>query len=159
VLEQLKLNSPVVLGGAVAVLVLIVGYRFIAGDFEPTSSGTPVKSPNRLAWYYDTVAQKVFAAPGKVPPFNNEADHECVQVIMYTCGPCDETNRYVAYYQKLDGSGQPLISPTAEANSWIASNSPEGSKLIRSRTLDHCTDGRPTPCWPKPDGPTPLPPQ
>ena len=92
-------NSAVVTVAAVVVLVLAVLFIF-RGQF---GGGIDIPNADELqAYFYDTVTEEVFVdKQNKIPPFVNEAGHECVKVRMYTCGNCAESERWPAFYEKF----------------------------------------------------------
>ena len=151
----------------VAMVVLISAVLFMI-DWD---DGPDYGPPHLLAYFYNTVTEEIFVdTPDNIPPFLNEAGHECVVVRMFTCGSCAESERWPGFYEKFTDEykrqaedimkqtgrqylpmgnepGQPGMLISLDGQNWVTPMDPS----VRDRykeMMEKCPDGKYRPCNP-----------
>ena len=82
----------------VAMVVLIGAVLFMIKWDDGPEPPTPGQ---QKGYFYDTVTEKIFVdTRDNIPPLLNEAGHECVRAVMFTCGSCAESERWPGFYEK-----------------------------------------------------------
>lgn len=153
----------------VAMVVLIGAVLFMIKWDDGPEPPTPGQ---QKGYFYDTVTEKIFVdTRDNIPPLLNEAGHECVRAVMFTCGSCAESERWPGFYEKhtdeykqqleeirkkTDGPyipmgsmepGQPGMLISIDGQTWVTPMDPS----VRDRYKEmaaKCSDGKYRPCNP-----------
>lgn len=105
-LREWMQGNQTIVAGAAGVLLLIC---LIAIIMQIAPTGSSVKTPNS-AYFYDVVTGKVFQAPfDAVPPITSPDGNEAVRAHFYSCGDCNESDRFVGYYEKYTPQAKEVV--------------------------------------------------
>lgn len=141
----------------IAVVIMILALLFIFMQCK----GRTATAGSGKAWYFDVAAGTTFADDATlIPPITSPAGNEAVRVHFYSCGDCNESERFVGYYErytpevkaKLEAartSNQPdqyyemegeglLIS--LDAKQWFPMYSPQAEESLSSKL--QCPGGK-----------------
>jgi hypothetical protein len=137
--------------GVVALVLGVIAARAIIGFVREGPRGT-----ERL-FYCDTVSQRVFVdRASRVPPFTSPDGHEAVRVHFFTCGECNESDRFVGFYEKFSASvrerlaaasdpfeamqaaGNQGLLQSLDGQTWFPAGGPESATLLERL---RCPDG------------------
>lgn len=92
--EWMNENSAIVTVGAVVLLVVALTIVVMQGI-----GGGPA-TPDQ-AWFMDTETGEYFAADiEQIPPIQSPEGNPAVKVHFFSCGACNEEERFVGYYEK-----------------------------------------------------------
>lgn len=122
----------------------------------------PVNLPG-LSWYYDVETKEYFTdSPARVAPFKRDNGHEAVRAHFFSCGDCDQGERFIGYYEKYTDEVKQKIESRADTSklyeaafsgrlyskdgqTWLAADKPEGiaittelQKRCPPKTLRYC---------------------
>jgi hypothetical protein len=107
-----------------------------------------VSSPaSGLAWYYDVQAKEYFIDDTKrIAPFTRPNGHEAVRAHFFTCGDCEEGQRFIGYYEKYTPQVKAKLEQSSEpgqlyemafqgrlysrdGQTWVPADRPEGIRI------------------------------
>lgn len=118
---QLWLNHNAAAVTVMLVAVMAVGIAFIFDRGGTRSAGAPVSR----VWFYDTATGLLFTDDaGLIPPIMGPSGAPAVRAHLFSCGPCDEANRFVGYYERSNEDLRHKLHDNPDAamlyNLWVA---------------------------------------
>ncbi len=97
--ETINNNQPIFIG--IAVVGLCIAVYFLI------TSGTPTHG-QRQVWYVNLETKEIFKDSAYVAsPITTADGHEAMRVCLYTCGNCNESDRFILYYEKNTDPADP----------------------------------------------------
>ncbi len=92
------------IGAASAVIVLLVLAWMMFGGSEPQ------RTAESEAWYFDVVEKRPFrAASRQIPPIESPWGNDGVRVYYFSCGQCNEDERFAGYYMKFSDHAKKIL--------------------------------------------------
>jgi len=155
VLTRLR-RRRIAVASAVSLLVLVAAGAWMVLSMDGSEQGY-----RKPANFYDTETGKLFhASVDKFPPIESPAGNPAVRVYFFSCGECNEEERFIGYYHKLSASlkqraenGKPPgpgdsdeILRSVDGETWLPSNSDDFKEAREEKWT--CENGeRATPCY------------
>lgn len=134
-----------------AVMIAVIGLS-LAVALSPQSTPPHTATPPRpgQAFYYDTITGIYFVDSATlIAPVVSPAGNVAVRAHFFSCGACEESDRFLGYYEKYLPEVKKRIEQNPEAYEffeeafqgrlysadgvhWVGAESPEGFKVIES---------------------------
>lgn len=111
----LNRHSSMLTGGAIMIAVVGLAVAVaLSPRPEPDDQRVPV-SPGK-AYFYDTVTGAYFTdLATRIPPITSPAGNVAVRAHFFTCGACDEDERFLGYYEKYTAKVKKRLEQSPEA--------------------------------------------
>ncbi|QNN22992.1 hypothetical protein HED60_12180 [Planctomycetales bacterium ZRK34] len=152
--EYADRHSNVLTG--VAVMIAVIGLA-VAVTFSPSKDTQNTASPPRpgVAFYYDTVTGAYFVDSATlIAPIVSPAGNVAVRAHFFSCSDCEETTRFLGYYEKYEPKVKKRLEKNPEAYeffeeafqgrlysedgiTWVGAESEDGYKIIEA-LQDRC---------------------
>ena len=152
--DWIQNNNVAVTIASIVVIVTLLAWRLLPSKQEYHNSD----SLSDRSWYYDVNTGQYFQDRlDRVPPFESPEGNEAVRVIFFSCGACNEAERFPGFYLKhadetkqqadadpavtasLGGEVGPGRLYSFDGKTWIAASGPEEAGVFER--YKHKCDG------------------